>query len=238
MQNVEIKNLTFAYTEDFPVYRNFSVSFAAGTITAIVGKSGCGKTTLLNIIASAEETSYLFQEPRLLPWRTLKKNIMLVLAAKMDKDCADKTAAKMLSRVGLADRLNAFPADISGGERQRAALARAFAYPASVLLMDEAFQSQDTALKIKLMDNFLFLRAEEAENRRTAILVTHDIREALCLAERIIVLDGRPVHIALDRQLEPRTVSVYEAYTNPPEHLRRIERDVFAMLECSARQAD
>ena len=197
---MKITNLDVSYGQK-NIYKNFNVDFLDGSITVILGPSGCGKTTLLNSIAfdnSLHKISYIFQEPRLLPWCTLEKNIMLVLEG--DQDSRRKTARKYLERVGLEKRAEAYPENLSGGERQRAAIARAFSFPAPVLLMDEPFQSQDPALKIQLIELVKTLQSDE---HRTIIAVTHDVREAAALADRAIVLNGSPVKIVLDIPISP-----------------------------------
>lgn len=193
------------------IYNDFSVKFEAGTVTALLAPSGAGKTTLLDCVASilqpqtgtvqigntfvqktskkmqgSQKVSYLFQEPRLLPWCSLLKNCTLPLQNVMSKEEALNRANNFLCSAGLKDKINEFPSNLSGGERQRAAIARAFAVKTPVLLMDEAFQSQDIALKEQLMQLLKNLLKIE---KRTVICVTHDIREALQLADRIVVLN-------------------------------------------------
>lgn len=183
------------------LYRDFSVSFHDGVVTVILGPSGCGKTTLLNRIALGDggtRTSYIFQEPRLLPWYSLEKNIMLTLNGSAQE--RRERARHYLGKVGLAGRAAEYPENISGGERQRAAIARAFSYPAPVLLMDEPFQSQDPATKAQLI---ALVKALQADEHRTIIAVTHDVREASALADRAIILNGSPVSIILDIPIGP-----------------------------------
>lgn len=193
------------------IYNDFSIMFEAGTVTALLAPSGAGKTTLLDCIASilqpkngtvkigstfvqktskkmqgSQKVSYLFQEPRLLPWCSLLKNCTLPLQNIMPKEEAFNRAVNFLSSAGLKDKINEYPVNLSGGERQRAAVARAFAVKTPVLLMDEAFQSQDIALKEQLMQLLKNLLKIE---KRTVICVTHDIREALQLSDRIVVLN-------------------------------------------------
>ena len=192
---MNISGLSAAYGDRI-IYDNFSISFEDHRITAILGPSGCGKTTLLNSIAYGKmfsRVSYIFQEPRLLPWCTLEKNIMMVLKGNIQERRA--RANLYLSKVGLGSRADAYPGRLSGGERQRAAIARAFSFPAPVLLMDEPFQSQDPRLKLQLIATVKELQAEE---KRTIIAVTHDIREACSFADHAIVLNGRPVSIILN----------------------------------------
>lgn len=181
---------------DTVLYRDFSLELREGSVTAILGPSGCGKTTLLNEIASRAADiplSYVFQEPRLIPWRTLGENISLVLSG--DTNARKNRALRYLERVGLGDRANDYPENLSGGERQRVSIARAFAVPSAVLLMDEPFQSQDATTKAQLIALFMELQKYE---KRTIVAVTHDTREAKAIAERAILLTGRPVRIALD----------------------------------------
>ncbi len=162
----------------------------AGKITAVLGESGAGKTTLLNIVSGmtshegtvegAGRTSYLFQDPMLLPHLTVEGNLRFVL----EKGTWGEISA-MLARVGLAGREASRPRELSGGERQRVALARAFLYPHDTLLMDEPFSSLGLSLKKSLLS---LTRELWRERRQTVLFVTHDVREALCLAHRAIVL--------------------------------------------------
>ncbi|HZK20365.1 MAG TPA: ATP-binding cassette domain-containing protein, partial [Treponemataceae bacterium] len=189
------------------LFNDFSIHFAAHSITAIIAPSGGGKTSLFDCIAGLLKPdsgsivkqdgaiSYLFQEPRLLPSLSVLENIALPLQKLFSSEKAKKRACYYLQKVGLSEKKTALSTELSGGEKQRAALARAFAYPSSVLLMDEAFQSQDIRLKTQLGKLFKSLLTEEP---KTVVMVTHDIREAIELAERILVLDGTPLKIQLD----------------------------------------
>jgi len=188
---MKIESLSVSYG-DRTVFSDFSIDFPEDEITVILGPSGVGKTTLLNSLAVGS-VSYVFQEPRLIPWHTVERNLSLVLPG--DQRAARDRAREYLAKVGLGDRLRSFPDRLSGGERQRVSIARAFAYPAPLLLMDEPFQSQDPATKAQLID---LVRALRAEEHRTVIAVTHDLREAAALADRAVVLAGRPARIALD----------------------------------------
>jgi ABC-type nitrate/sulfonate/bicarbonate transport system ATPase subunit len=225
------------------LFRSFSVDFESGKVTAIIAASGRGKTTLLDCIAgiltpssgrifldfpdsglkpqNPFKTAYLFQEPLLLPWRTSGQNISLV-----------GDGLSFLEKTGLASRASAFPHELSGGERQRAALARAFCYRAPVLLMDEAFQSQDLPLKLGLMELTQSLLREES---RAAVLVTHDVREALCLADRILVLSGEPLAVARDiavpkPRCDERDAAISDRYVRLPDRLPAVEADILDVL--------
>ena len=225
-KDVEIENLTVVRGKK-SIYKDFSVKFEAGTVNALLAPSGAGKTTLLDCIAALLEpsagtitvggknikeyrsknrneiyASYLFQEPRLLPWCSVLRNCTLPLENTMTKAEAEARAKTFLCAAGLQDKIDEFPPNLSGGERQRAAIARSFAIKAPVLLMDEAFQSQDIMLKEQLMQ--LLKQLLETE-RRTVIFVTHDIHEAIQMAERIIILkpvssEDSTLHSALDVQ--------------------------------------
>lgn len=228
-KDIQVENLTLVRGKKC-IYKDFSITFKAGSVSALLAPSGAGKTSLLDCIASLLQaqagviriggrnikdfkqgkshdgiyTAYLFQEPRLLPWCSLLRNCTLPLENTMSKAEAEARAKTFLCASGLQDKIDEFPANLSGGERQRAAIARSFAIKAPVLLMDEAFQSQDIILKEQLMQ--LLKRLLENE-RRTVIFVTHDIREAIQMADRIIILkpvstEDSTLHIALDAKTE------------------------------------
>lgn len=182
----EIKNLSVSYGDN-RVYENFSLELEDGKITCVLGESGCGKTTLLNAVASLvkyegsitpSRVSYVFQSPRLIPNLTVLKNLTVVGAE-------EQRAADMLREVGLKDKENRYPYALSGGERQRVALCRAFLFPSDILLLDEPFSSLDLKTKLSVIRTFKEL---EEKDGRTVLAVTHDIDEALYLADRIVVI--------------------------------------------------
>lgn len=194
---IELRNVTQKYGA-LTVYENFSLSLEEGKIACILGTSGCGKTTLLNMLAGLvpfsgtiepmQPCSYIFQQPRLVPNLTVEGNLRLV--------CRDAARIRdMLGRVGLADKAKAYPVELSGGQAQRVSIARAFLHPSSLLLMDEPFSSLDTALKIRLMRLFAEIWREE---RRTVLFVTHDVEEAYMLAHRALVLRGGRIAADID----------------------------------------
>lgn len=179
------------------VFDRFSLDIEQGKILCILGVSGAGKTTLLNILAGltdysgriegkTQNVSYIFQEPRLLPALTIRQNLSFVGATPDRID-------RLLKGVELSHYADKRPKELSGGEKQRASIARAFCIPFDLLLMDEPFSSLDTALKIRLTDLFASLwREENKTGAKTAVFVTHDLEEALALADRVIVLrDGK-----------------------------------------------
>jgi NitT/TauT family transport system ATP-binding protein len=167
---------------------------------ALLGASGCGKTTLLRLMAGllkpsaagsvierTGEVSFIFQERRLLPWYTVLENVSLPIERSMGRAAARDRALRFLRRVSLEDKAGAYPAELSGGQAQRVSFARAFACPAPIILMDEPFQALDVPLRIRLMETTLSLLEQE---KRLAVLVTHDPREAIFLGRRILVLGG------------------------------------------------
>jgi NitT/TauT family transport system ATP-binding protein len=148
--------------------------------------------------AGSLSVSFMFQEPRLLPWKTALENVILPLKKLMGKAEAADRARRFLSLVGLSDRAGAYPRELSGGQCQRISMARAFAYPSDLILMDEPFQSLDIPLRKQLMELSLSLLA--GSPRRMAA-VTHEPREAVFLGRRIIVLGEPPRGIVFDERL-------------------------------------
>jgi len=198
---MKIENISKSF-EKQDVIKNFSLEIPEKNITCIIGPSGCGKTTLLNIIANLTQSnegkvsfsekekqgiSYLFQEPRLLDWFTVLENVKLVLNGD------EKKSKEILEKVGLGDSLSKYPQELSGGMKQRVSMARAFAFPSSVLLMDEPFQNLDAKLKKDLLDVFLNLW-NEAQNK-TVLWVTHDITESCLVADTIICVSKSPMKV-------------------------------------------
>ena len=185
------------------VFEDFSLEIAEGEILCVLGESGGGKTTLLNILSGLTEytgslegvpnkIAYVFQEPRLLPHLSVRENVAF---AGGRVELIDE----ILQKVELSDKENRRASRLSGGEKQRVSLARAFAVDFDLLLMDEPFSSLDTGLKIRLTEAFAELWNAYG-GKKTAVFVTHDIEEALMLADRIVVLkDGK---IRLDERVQ------------------------------------
>lgn len=195
-----------------PVIKDFSREIVDGELVALVGPSGCGKSTLLHLAAGLEkptggalladgkpikgphpERMLMFQENALYPWLTLAQNVALALELqKQSKPLALQHARQWLAKVNLAGFEDYFPHQVSGGMRQRAALARAFISSPKALLLDEPFGALDALTRMTLQDA---LRQLILESKPTVLLVTHDVDEALFLADRILVFSKRPATV-------------------------------------------
>lgn len=200
-----VRNLKKGYTE-IPIFENFNLIIEEKKITCILGPSGIGKTTLLNIISGITNAdsgdlsdfkgrsfSYIFQEPRLLRWKTVYGNISFILKDLYPKKEIDQITNKYIDVVGLTKFRDYYPENISGGMIQRVSIARAFAYPSEILIMDEPFKSLDMKLKKNLINSFINLWEID---RRTVIFVTHDVEEAAYIGNNVFILkDTLPTNI-------------------------------------------
>jgi NitT/TauT family transport system ATP-binding protein len=224
----KVEGLSKRY-RDLQVLDDFWLEFPEGRITAILGPSGCGKTTLLNILAgliradrgrvcSASQVSYLFQEPRLLPWLTVRNNLALVLQDKIVPSGLNDRIERYLQATGVEKYQKFYPAQLSGGLRQRVALARAFSYPAPLLLMDEPFKSLDVKTRFRLIADFQHIWEEEP---RTVITVTHDLREAAVLGDKIVVLSDKPAVVVGE---------INQTEARDGERLFRVEQELLEMM--------
>ena len=202
---INIKNINVKFNEEV-IFNNFDIGFYKNKTNCILGKSGCGKTTLLNILSGIKENdtdyinemqdlkiSYIFQEDRLIDWLNVEENIKLTSRGKYNDDL-DNICNRYLNLVGLRKYKNKYPQMLSGGMRQRVNIARGLVYPSDVIIMDEPFKSIDIKNKEDIMREVKNILKNED---RTIIFVTHDIDEALFLGENIIVLGNRPVSIKI-----------------------------------------
>jgi NitT/TauT family transport system ATP-binding protein len=191
------------------VVQGFKLRLDAGSFGALIGPSGCGKTTILRIAAGLDRDfrgelktpgsgrlGMVFQEPRLLPWRTVEQNIRLALPAH--EPAADLT--ELVETLGLGAHLARYPGELSLGLARRAAIARAFAVRPDFLLLDEPFVSLDEAIAERLRDELVALTTR---TRVTTLFVTHDLAEAVQLADRLFFLSDRPAHILFEKSLPP-----------------------------------
>ncbi|MGI8852281.1 MAG: ABC transporter ATP-binding protein [Methyloceanibacter sp.] len=196
--------------------RDFVLDVAQESMTVLMGPSGCGKTTLLRIVAGLDDRfvgkvnvpegariGVMFQEPRLLPWRTVRQNIELVAAP----DFSAEDLEWLAQAVGIADMLPRYPQELSLGLARRVALARAFATKPDLLLLDEPFVSLDERTADRLRR--LLLEVWSARPT-TAILVTHNAREAILLADQLVLLAPRPTHV-----VTVETIAVPQAERDP-----------------------
>ncbi len=192
----------YSLKEETVVLNQISFNVKKGEIVAIVGPSGCGKSTLLNLISGLltpdsgkieinGKVGYMFQKDHLFEWRTVYKNITLgpeIAKIKIDSEKIDQ----ILKKYGLYDFKNHYPKELSGGMRQRVALLRTLALDPDILLLDEPFSSLDYQTKITVQDD-IYKIIKDAQ--KTTLLVTHDITEAIAMADRVIVLTKRPSQI-------------------------------------------
>jgi NitT/TauT family transport system ATP-binding protein len=209
------KTLRTAAGETRVVLEDVSFTLAEGEVCALLGPSGCGKTTLLRLIAgldtdyegrigfaSARKLAMVFQEPRLLPWRTVLQNLLLAGAAP------GKTLDDIVAALGLLSHLDHYPGELSLGLARRVAIARAFAVEPDLLLLDEPFVSLDAALAQRLRAELILL----VETRKaTTLIVTHDVEEAVALADRIIVLSATPGRLVGDERIPTPRLSLAPA---------------------------
>lgn len=207
--HLQTLQLTKRYGER-EVLKQVQLDVRPGEFIAIVGRSGCGKSTLLRLVAGLEkasagqllidggegqqngDTRIMFQDARLLPWKRVLDNVILGLP-----DSAREQSRKVLAQVGLADRENEWPARLSGGQRQRVALARALVHQPRLLLLDEPLGALDALTRIEM---HRLIEGLWRSHGFTALLVTHDVQEAVALADRVVLIeDGR---IALDERID------------------------------------
>ena len=206
---VEVESVLkrFAQHAGEPVLDDVSLRVERGELVALIGPSGCGKSTLLNIVAGliaptdgsvrisepGLRIGYVFQQPRLLPWRNVQRNVEFALEQIPGRTAGKhETARRALALVNLEGHERKYPHQLSGGMQQRVALARGLAIEPGLLLLDEPFGSLDALTRSYLQEELLGIVRRA---RTTAVLVTHDIDEALLLADRVVVMSSRPGRI-------------------------------------------
>jgi NitT/TauT family transport system ATP-binding protein len=222
------KTFSTASGELVRALENANLTVHTGEFITVVGASGCGKTTLLRLIAGLEQCStgsiaingapligpseqvgIVFQDPTLLPWRTVMQNVLLpVQVLKLDARKYGERAKALVETVGLKDFENKYPHELSGGMRQRVAIARALVHDPAMLLMDEPFGALDALtrdqMNLELMDIW-------SATRKTVLLITHSITESVFLADRVIVMSPRPGRVVEEITIElprPRTLEM------------------------------
>ncbi len=211
---LELKNISLTYqtpNDEIEAIKNLSFDCAEGDFLSIIGPSGCGKTTVLSIIAGLikptngkvyvngkesdgnEDIGYMLQRDQLFSWRTVEKNILLPLEIKKKATEENKKRVDvLLKKYGLYDFKRKYPDQLSGGMRQRVALIRTLISDPQLLLLDEPFSALDYQTRLSVTDDVYAIIKNE---RKTAVLVTHDISEAISMSDIIIVLTGRPAKV-------------------------------------------
>lgn len=244
MSFIEIENVSKTYMQKdhpFQALNQVSLNIEKGEFICLLGPSGCGKTTLLNTMAGFEKPdkgtiridgkevrkpspSYvtIFQHYGLLPWQSVEKNVMLGLRGKSKTEAKD-IADHYLKLVGLENFKESSPVQLSGGMQQRVSIARALAVSPQILFMDEPFAALDALTRLKMQEDILNIAREQ---KITVIFVTHDIEEAVFLADRIVIMTPNPGHI---KQVVPVTLGSYRDRTS--EDFFWIRDKVFQIFE-------
>ncbi len=222
---IEFKNITKNFA-NLQVLKNTSFTVNKGEIVCLLGPSGSGKSTLFKLAADLIQpdkgeiifnkkmrTGYIFQNPRLLPWKTVKENLIFAQENYLSPQKSEKIRNKLLELNGLAAFKNSYPAQLSGGMKQRVEIIRGLSIWPELLLMDEPFKSVDAQLKVNLRK--MLLRFYEKRDL-TVLLITHDPEEAVLLADRILILSGKPANIkkefVIDEKQEERKLSDNNLY--------------------------
>ena len=237
---LRVEDLSLSY-EGKPVLSGVSFHAEEGEFVTFLGPSGCGKSTMLNILAGlwkadegrvfvddkavngvTDHFAYMPQSDLLLPWKTILENVTLYGALHHDRRHAEEEALKEFPRFGLEGYENAYPAELSGGMRQRAAFLRTALCSADIMLLDEPFGALDVITREDMQDWLLNLRSKL---NRTTILVTHDVDEALYLSDRILILSHNPATIA--REIDLRGVAKSREWLYNQIDLRR---EIYALL--------
>ncbi|MBE7088119.1 MAG: ABC transporter ATP-binding protein [Clostridiales bacterium] len=212
---VEFKEVSYIYhtkNGETKAVENMSFSVKKGQFVSVIGPSGCGKTTILSLAAGlltpsygkvekqSNEYGYMLQRDALFPWRTVRGNIFLPLEIKKRNSPKNRENALMLAeKYGLKDFLDKTPNELSGGMRQRVALIRTLAAQPDLLLLDEPFSALDYQTRLEVCDDVQTIIKSE---KKTALLVTHDISEAIALSDKVVVLSARPATVIGEHNID------------------------------------
>ncbi|CAM2787900.1 ABC transporter ATP-binding protein [Paenibacillus sediminis] len=253
---VELKNIAHAYVTDRGAslaIDYLSLFIEPGEFVSLVGPSGCGKTTLLSIVAGlltpsqgevlllgekvsgpTPQVGYMLQQDYLFPWRTIYENSLIGL--ELTSQVTDRTKEStlhLLNEMGLGAAIDLYPHHLSGGMRQRVALVRTLATDPEVLLLDEPFSALDYQTKLQLED--LIVKTLK-DRHKTALLVTHDLSEAIAMSDRVIVLGASPGHIRKTFEIPQNIRDSQPFYAREQEGFNELFREVWSELEASERK--
>jgi NitT/TauT family transport system ATP-binding protein len=205
---MQLTGVSFSWPDGTAIAADLSLTIEPGGITGLVGASGCGKSTILRLLAGllkptagsvsapTDSRSFVFQSPNLLPWLSAADNVALPLKLQgIDRTARRERAREALARVGLSEAADVLPRALSGGMRMRVSLARALVTEPELLLLDEPFSALDALTRRQMHQEFLRLWAQLSA---TVVMVTHDLEEAVLLCDRVVVLAGRPLRLAAD----------------------------------------
>lgn len=250
---IAVSGLSHRFSGGLLAVKDANLSVATGEFAVIVGPSGCGKTTILNIIAGLEaqqsgvvtvagrapqagrkDVAYMFAQDALLPWRTVMDNVLFGVEVRAAgaglSDETRREARDLIAMVGLAGFEEAYPRQLSHGMRQRVALARTFLMPSPVLLMDEPFGALDAHTKLMLEQGLLRLWERD---KRTVLFITHDLAEAIALADKIFVCTARPGSIKSEIAIDmprPRSISALQDDAQYHAYHKRIWSELSAEM--------
>lgn len=237
-EHVVVQGLSHRFPSGLVAIQDVNLTVAEGELVVIMGPSGCGKTTVLNVVAGLvplrsgqvsvagqppragrKDVAYMFAQDALLPWRTVLDNVVFGVEIHNGKssisDQVLEQARTLLRNIGLSDFERSYPRQLSHGMRQRVALARTFMMDSALLLMDEPFGALDAHTKLTLEQELLLLWEQ---NRRTVMFITHDLAEAIFLADRILVCSARPgrivseIVVPFERPRDPAQLQQSDAY--------------------------
>ncbi len=246
---IRVLDVNHHFGDSAPMLQNIDLDVPRGQFISIVGASGCGKTTLLNMMAGLlrptrgevtidgaqcmaprRDVAYMFARDCLLPWRTALENVEYGLQIRgMSKRERRERAGSYLARVGLTGAEGRYPGQLSQGMRQRVAIARTLAIEPSIVLLDEPFAALDAQTRVSIQDDFSALWEGLGT---TLVLVTHDLTEAICLSDRVIVMAANPGRIIEDRQIDFARPRDIEALRYTPAY-QTVARDLFGSIKAS-----
>ncbi|MBQ3302273.1 MAG: ABC transporter ATP-binding protein [Eggerthellaceae bacterium] len=254
MPSISFKDVDFSYVdsnESYHALENIKLEIRDGEFLCLVGHSGCGKSTMLSLIAGlafptrgevlidgvpvagpGPDRSIVFQNYSLFPWQTALANVVFAIrqtSAGVSKEEAEQKARDLLEQVGVANAAHRYPFQLSGGMRQRVAIARALAIDAPTMLLDEPFGALDPMIRRHLQEMLMELWAGSC--CKTAVFVTHDIDEAIILGDRIAFME--PMHVIREIELPKDRARTYESLVED-ERVRDIKAEVLELFEATA----